>query len=211
MGDEAETVLKDLPEYSRTDLLAEIDDPDFQPDITECVFQQTGVAVALRGLGRPNLWKLSYTFDTIGNMASRQDTNRGLTESFGYDNLNRLISSSVNGGNLKTISYDAYSPWGTTSGDGFFRLGPRDGYYGDDRHEATGRRLFRLHHTGGSSGCITACRATNWPRVDTFIRNTSQSNVSVNTYRMFAPGGIEIFRMRTGRESLTKYGTLTVE
>lgn len=57
-----------------------------------------------------NIQDLTYTFDTIGNMASRQDTNRSLTENFGFDDLNRMVSSSVNGGNLKTIAYDALGP-----------------------------------------------------------------------------------------------------
>jgi len=35
------------------------------------------------GSSVPNIQDLTYTFDTIGNMSSRQDVNRGLIESFG--------------------------------------------------------------------------------------------------------------------------------
>jgi hypothetical protein len=38
----------------------------------------------------------SYTYDTLGKLLTRGDTNTGLAESFGYDSLNRLTSTSVN-------------------------------------------------------------------------------------------------------------------
>ena len=41
---------------------------------------------------------LNYVFDAVGHLTSRNDANAGLTESFGYDNLYRLTSASVNGG-----------------------------------------------------------------------------------------------------------------
>jgi RHS repeat-associated protein len=39
---------------------------------------------------------LSYTYDLLGNALSRSDANTSLSESFGYDALNRLTSSTVN-------------------------------------------------------------------------------------------------------------------
>ena len=36
---------------------------------------------------------MQYEYDTYGNMTSREDGNWGMTEDFGYDNLNRLVST----------------------------------------------------------------------------------------------------------------------
>lgn len=34
-----------------------------------------------------------YTYDTYGNLTAREDGYWGMTEDFGYDNLNRLVST----------------------------------------------------------------------------------------------------------------------
>ncbi|MGX9773205.1 RHS repeat domain-containing protein [Janthinobacterium aestuarii] len=51
---------------------------------------------------------LAYDFDAIGNIVSRTDKAQGLTESFLYDGLNRLRTSTVNssGAGLLTQSYE---------------------------------------------------------------------------------------------------------
>lgn len=49
----------------------------------------------------------AYAYDTLGNMASRSDANTGLSESFGYDALNRLTSATVGLSLAKTFSYSA--------------------------------------------------------------------------------------------------------
>ncbi len=51
-----------------------------------------------------SIQNLSYAFDLVGNLVSRKDNNQLLTESFGYDALNRLVSSS--GVAVKTYTYD---------------------------------------------------------------------------------------------------------
>ena len=50
---------------------------------------------------------LNYTWDAIGNLLSRQDGNQSLSESFGYDVVNRLQSVSLNGNATLSMSYDA--------------------------------------------------------------------------------------------------------
>ncbi len=61
------------------------------------------------------LLKLQYGYDLNGNILSIQDYRMGLpqTQSFGYDNLNRLLSASASGGNggvgdysQQTYTYD---------------------------------------------------------------------------------------------------------
>jgi YD repeat-containing protein len=43
--------------------------------------------------------------DEAGNLTTRQDLNQGLTETFGYDALERLTSATGPGGTL-TVAYD---------------------------------------------------------------------------------------------------------
>jgi hypothetical protein len=51
----------------------------------------------------------SYTYDVLGNVLTRADANENLTETFTYDNLNRVTSATVsqNIAPLKTFAYDA--------------------------------------------------------------------------------------------------------
>jgi RHS repeat-associated protein len=57
----------------------------------------------------------SYTYDALGNMLTRADANENLSETFQYDNLNRLTSATVTASSLppqmvpppKTFTYDA--------------------------------------------------------------------------------------------------------
>ncbi|MBR1201849.1 MULTISPECIES: RHS repeat domain-containing protein [unclassified Bradyrhizobium] len=53
---------------------------------------------------------LSYTYDRLGNPLSRSDANTNLSESFGYDALNRLTTATVSlaaGPLIKNFSYSA--------------------------------------------------------------------------------------------------------
>jgi YD repeat-containing protein len=47
-----------------------------------------------------------YTYDGLGNLTIREDVKRGVTETFAYDNLNRLTSADV-GTTTLSYSYDA--------------------------------------------------------------------------------------------------------
>jgi RHS repeat-associated protein len=49
---------------------------------------------------------LAFTFDDIGNLTSREDVLRGLSETFDYDGLNRLSNSRVAGRPAVFIGYD---------------------------------------------------------------------------------------------------------
>jgi RHS repeat-associated protein len=50
---------------------------------------------------------LAFTYDALGNLQTRRDEIRGLSETFSYDMLNRLTNSQVAGQAAMTISYDA--------------------------------------------------------------------------------------------------------
>ena len=52
-----------------------------------------------------NLQNLSYTYDKFGNLAARKDNRRNMTESFTYDDMNRLKTISM-GGLTANMTYD---------------------------------------------------------------------------------------------------------
>ena len=54
-----------------------------------------------------SIQNLAYDWDVMGNLRSRTDVNRGLTETFVPDALNRLWSSQLNGVSNLVMSYDA--------------------------------------------------------------------------------------------------------
>jgi RHS repeat-associated protein len=49
----------------------------------------------------------TYAWDTLGNLTGRTDTVQGISETFAYDNLNRVVLASVTGGGSKVFAYDA--------------------------------------------------------------------------------------------------------
>jgi RHS repeat-associated protein len=54
-----------------------------------------------------NLQNLTYNWDLAGNLHQRIDNRQTLTEQFGYDSMNRLLNSTLNGTNNLTMTYDA--------------------------------------------------------------------------------------------------------
>ena len=50
---------------------------------------------------------LEFSFNKIGNLTERRDHAKGFSESFGYDALNRLVTTSVQNGWSTIINYDA--------------------------------------------------------------------------------------------------------
>jgi RHS repeat-associated protein len=49
---------------------------------------------------------LTFSYDTLGNLASRGDVIQGVTENFTYDELNRLKTSTIVGVGAKQVSYN---------------------------------------------------------------------------------------------------------
>lgn len=54
----------------------------------------------------PNRISWDYGYNTVGNMVSRKDNLRNLTETFEYDNLDRLITVKKNGMTTQEMTYD---------------------------------------------------------------------------------------------------------
>ncbi|HEX7964300.1 MAG TPA: SpvB/TcaC N-terminal domain-containing protein [Gammaproteobacteria bacterium] len=102
----------------------------------------TGISA---GIGQNStVQQMTYTWDGFGNLSQRCDNNRGLTEAFTYDNLNRLATSTVHSGAnvndctggttgaVMTMTYDGMGNIVTRSNTG---IGINDTYtYSDSSH-----------------------------------------------------------------------------
>lgn len=51
------------------------------------------VSLRLRNINTPGLQDLTYIYDNVGNVLTINDTIKGSTQTFGYDNLHRLITA----------------------------------------------------------------------------------------------------------------------
>lgn len=70
----------------------------------------TGLLTGITAGNAGSVASFAYTYDTLGKLTARSDANTSLSESFGYDSLNRLTSSTVSLSPtplVKTFSYDA--------------------------------------------------------------------------------------------------------
>ena len=67
------------------------------------------IEAALNGNSNNAVQNLSFTYDPLGNLTGRTDVNENFSESFVYDQLNRLTQASINTNVYltKTLTYDA--------------------------------------------------------------------------------------------------------
>lgn len=75
---------------------------DYKAWTNELVSVQSGA-----GGSATNRQNFAYQWDTADNLTQRQDLTQGLTESFGYDALDRLTSTTGNAVPNLTVAYDA--------------------------------------------------------------------------------------------------------
>ena len=84
----------------------------------------------LAGVGN-GVQNLTYQYDSLGNITSRTDANQNLTETFVYDSVNRLTSSTVNSSGAgivtKTYAYDAIGNITSRSDLGNYTYNPSGG------------------------------------------------------------------------------------
>ncbi len=93
------------------------------------------------GTGSNDVQDYSYTWDKVGNLETRQDHNQsGLTESFGYDDLNRLIQVDLSTETNPTLvmtytgNGNILTKTGVTAGAGVYQYGQN----GAGPHAVTG-------------------------------------------------------------------------
>ncbi len=86
---------------------------------------QTGLISAIGSSspsGTNNIQDLTFDFDTLGNFILREDLGQSTSESFGYDTLNRLTSSTL-GSVTKTYGYDVLGNLTSKTGIGSYSYG----------------------------------------------------------------------------------------
>lgn len=66
---------------------------------------------------------LQVQSDVLGNVVGRTDNIIGRTETFGYDGLNRMITSQVQGQPVQTITYDSFGNIMSKTGTGTYTYG----------------------------------------------------------------------------------------
>lgn len=90
--------------------------------------------------GQPsNVQNLRYSWDTAGNLTSREDLRQSLAESFTYDALDRLTLASGPGGQSTSLAYNAIGNLTSKTGVGSFT------YHASKKHAVLG------------SGCSFRC------------------------------------------------------
>jgi len=91
-----------------TDALGNITSERLGSNITrdKTYAQTTGLLTNLHTSGNGTLQSLDYQWDDLGNLTYRRDNNVNKTESFDYDNLNRVTQSRISGGQTTDIDYN---------------------------------------------------------------------------------------------------------
>jgi RHS repeat-associated protein len=97
------------------------------------------IEAALNGNSSNEVQNLSFTYDPLGNLTSRTDVNENFSESFVYDQLNRLTQASINHNIYltKTLTYDAVGDILTKSDVGTYSY-PTPGQNVPRPHAVTG-------------------------------------------------------------------------
>jgi RHS repeat-associated protein len=113
---------------------------------------------------------LSYTYDTIGNLLSRNDSLKNLTENFSYDNLNRLTG--VTGPQNKTYSYNEIGNILTKSDVGTYT-------YGSTRPHAV-TSAGGVNYTYDNNGNIVSDTSGRSIGYDAFNRPTQLTKTGTN-------------------------------
>lgn len=60
----------------------------------------------ISSISTPGVQNWAYSYDAVGNLTTRKDNGRNLTESFSYDGLNRLLEVRKNGNVILSMGYD---------------------------------------------------------------------------------------------------------
>ncbi|MGH7017673.1 MAG: hypothetical protein ACRED8_11420, partial [Caulobacteraceae bacterium] len=84
---------------------------------------ETGRIETVQAGAGAGIANFSYGFDTLGNLISRADANESLSETFGYDALNRLLNVTKNGVQSWSGTYDAEGDILTKSDVGTYSYG----------------------------------------------------------------------------------------
>ena len=97
--------------------------------VTERYFDNATGRLASIVTGEGAIQNLNYQYDSIGNLLFKEDYSgtKQLSESFTYDNLNRLTSAQTSDGSLQNFEYDALGNIVFKSGVGSYSYGNNAG------------------------------------------------------------------------------------
>ncbi len=113
----ARSFLTELQDATTGNLLWQVNELDADGKLThEMLGNGVGISnwfhprtrrLGVRSAGANTVQQLSFIWDGIGNLTSRTDSVIGETETFTYDDLNRLSSATLGSGQTKGATYDA--------------------------------------------------------------------------------------------------------
>ncbi|MBT8067906.1 MAG: hypothetical protein KJO09_11745, partial [Gammaproteobacteria bacterium] len=157
------------------------------------------------------------TYSYVGNMPTMYFDPFGLEVTGTYD-LNTGVLTITDNDTGRSLSIPAESggkPYGDPLPKGqyeildqarnpeSFRLDPLDRIPRNDRHEPSGRDLFRLHEPGLTVGCIAAENRDEWDPLRDLINSTKTTTVQDK--------GIPWWKFWAKGEPIKKFGTLEVK
>lgn len=159
--------------------------------------------------GTSSVLQQAYTWDADGNLASRQDLNAGLTETFTYDNLNRVRQAVTSGAAISTlaISYSAVGNIVTKSDVGTYSYSALHPMQIDQITPTAGpARTFRYDNSNGNPGngnlMNDGVHSYAWDASNRAIQIT---NISTGAVQQFAytPSGVRYQESTTGGGNTT--------
>lgn len=149
----------------------------------------------------PGIQDLNFTFDfTKGNLTSRFDAIKNLTESFQYDNLDRLTTTTVNGVQQLAINYD---------GSGSFSMGNITSKTDAGNYVYSNTKIHAVNYITNPAG-PTAPPVTMLPSLDQhitytpFLRAATITDGSVQTNITYGPDYERVKSFSNGGNT-TKY------
>ena len=139
------------------------------------------------GLGSsPSVQNEQYQWDGLGNLAQRQDVNAGLTESFQYDDLNRLSNAAVSGSSVivpsLSMSYDAFGNILTKSDTGTYAYDPAHAHRLQSVTPAVAAAVSYQFDSNGNLQSSSDGRSVTWTVDNKPSSITSNSNTSTFAY-----------------------------
>lgn len=118
------------------------------------------------------LQEFAYQFNDLGHLMERQDVGRNKRETFGYDDVNRLISTQIEGGTGTTLTYDELGNILTKSDVGQYEYGAT----GNGPH-----RLLNLRTNNANVSCSFTLdiptQFTSFNKVRRIANDTSYAEV----------------------------------
>lgn len=108
---------------------------------------ETGRLASIRTGSTASVQNWNYVYDSLGNLEERNENTLGFTETFQYDDLNRLTQASSSYHGSISYTYDAIGNITSKTGFGDYTYGPN--YTGGNTYTCNGTELDLSSSTGG--------------------------------------------------------------